>query len=249
MQGVDSSLGRGLFLVDHCFFVVVFFVEVDEVHCGSSLFRGAISRIVSYLATFEAGVVGHAGRRLGYTALCRSPLLSPLIRGPKVAEVHWNGLVIEHSGGVGRVDWRHPVSDRIAISTGVGWCPPSHGLLGMLKEGWGWLSSLGPRVSPISSICSPEVALIPKHILYDLAGFGRVDCLLLHFFVSGREGGLHYFGGDGSGEALEEEVGTFVVSCGVTCEPEQFLIRGDIGVDVRPPHVMVVQRSSHPLLF
>jgi len=70
-------------------------------------------------------------------------------------------------------------------------------------------------ISPVPCVRPPRITLVAEHTLNDLAGPGGVDRLLLHFFISGRERGLHYFGGDGSGESSEEEVGAFVVSCSV----------------------------------
>ena len=106
------------------------------------------------------------------------------------------------------------------VSGGVGWHPPPHSLLGALEEGWGWLPSLWLCILPISPVWSPRVALGPEHALNDLAGPGHVDHLLLHLLVSCWEGGLHYFGGDGVGETSKEEVGTFIVPCGVVHEME-----------------------------
>ncbi len=90
----------------------------------------------------------------------------------------------------------------------------------MLEEGWGQWPSLQSCVLPISPVWSPRVTLGPEHALNDLAGPGHIDCLLFHVFISRWEGGLHYFGGDGVGETSKEEVGAFIVPCGVVHKME-----------------------------
>ncbi len=238
---IDPPLHGGFLLVDHHFIVVAFFVEIDEVGRGPMSLCGTVSHIVSHLATFKAGVVSSVRGCLGDATSCHSSLLSPAIWGSRMAEVHWDRLVIEHWWGIGRVYWGCPVSDQIMVSSGVGWRPTPHSLLGALKEGWGQLSSLQSCVPPISSVWSSGVALGSKHILNDLAGPGHIDCLLLHLFIACWKGGFHDFSGNGLGEASKEEVGTLVVSCGVVCKVKQLFKRGDIGVDIRPFHSVVVK--------
>ena len=129
-----------------------------------------------------------------------------------MAEVHWDGLIIKCWRGVGRVNWRHPVSDRVTVSGGVGWRPTPHSLLEALKESWGRLSSLRSCIPPVSSIWSSKIALGSEHVLDDLAGPGHVNGFLFHFLVACWKGGFHDFSSDGSGEALKEKVGALIVS-------------------------------------
>ena len=207
-------------MVDHCLIIVAFFVEVDEVGHGPLSLCWTVLHVVSQLATFKAGIVGGARCHLGDVASCCSPLLSPTVRSPGMAEIHWDRLVVEHWRGIGRVDQRCPVSNGVAVSSGVGWHPPPHRLLGVLEEGWGRWPSLWPCVPPVSSVWSPGVTLGSKHALNDLTGPGCVDCLLFHLLVSCRKGGFHYFSGNRAGETLKEEVSTFIVACSVVHKME-----------------------------
>src|SRR5258708_14226433 len=204
MEGVDLPLHRGLSWVNCWFMVEGSFVEVDKVCGGSSSSGGAIPGVMPILPAFEAGVVVSVRYGLGNTVLHRSPPSSPLVRGSGSAEVHGDGSVVKCRRGSGRVYRGCPVSDRISIRGGVWRGPTPHVLLGALEEWLGRLSYLLGGISPISRVRSPGVALVAEHTLDDLAGSGGVDCFLFHLFVSSWERGLHYFGGDGSGESSEE---------------------------------------------
>src|SRR5260370_38789776 len=139
---VDPSLCGSFLLVDHCLIVIAFFIKVDEVGRGPLSLHWTVSRIVSQLAAFEAGIVSSARCCLGDAASCCSSLLSPSVRSSGMAEIHWDRLVVERWGGVRGVDWRCPVSDGGAVSSRVGWHPPPHCFLGALGESWGGGCSL-----------------------------------------------------------------------------------------------------------
>ena len=115
MEHVNSSLCGGFFGVDYCFIVKTLFIEVDEVRGGSSSPGGAVPSVMPHLAAFKACVVIGAWRRLSDAVSCHSPLLSPVVWGPRTAEVHGDGSVVKGWRGSGRIYWWCPISDRISI--------------------------------------------------------------------------------------------------------------------------------------
>src|SRR5713226_7596396 len=119
MECIDPSLHGGFFLVDHHLIIIAFFIEVDEVGCGPSLLCWTVLHIMSQLATFKAGIIVSVRCCLGDVASCCPPLLSPVVRSSRTAEIHWNRLVIERRRGVRGVDWGCPVSDGVLVSSRV----------------------------------------------------------------------------------------------------------------------------------
>src|SRR5258708_15462482 len=174
------------------------------------------------MSTFETCVVVGTWGCLGDAVSCRSPLSSPLVRGPGATEVHGNGSIVERRRGSRQVYRGCPVSDRVSVCRGVWWSPSPHGLLGTLEELLRLPSLLG-CIPPVPCIRPSRVPLVAEHALDNLTGPGGVDGFLFHFLIPGRERGLHHFGGNGSGESSEEEVGAFVVPCGIFGQAEQFL--------------------------
>ena len=210
---------------------------------------GAVTGVVSYLPAFEAGVVSGSGGCLGDAVSSASSLTSPLVRGSGAAEVHWYWSVVKGRGCRRGIYGRSPISDGVPVGGSVWWGPSPHILLGALEKLLRQLSSLWRRASPISGIGSSCVGLVAEHTLDNLAGPRGVDRLLFHLFVASRERGFHYLRSDGAGESSKEEVSTLIVSCGILCESEQLLERGDVCVDVGPFHPVVVEGGSGPLLL
>ena len=163
----------------------------------------AVSGIVADLSAFETRVVSHSRGSLSDPGPGVSPLSSPLVWGPRTAEVHRYRSVVEGRRGSGRIYRWSPVSDRVSVSRRVWGRPSPHILLGALEERLGCLSCL-VRGAPISRIGASGVALIAKHALNDLARPGSVNGFLLHLLVSCGDWGFHDFGGDGTRESPEE---------------------------------------------
>ncbi len=150
-KGVDLPLGGSFFWVNHGFLIEGTFFEVDEICGGPSPSSWAVLRIVPYLPTFKACVISSAGHSLGDAVSCVSSLPSPLVWGPGATKVHRNRSVVERRRSSGRINWWGPISNGVSVRRSVRWGPASHGLLRVLEELLGWLSTL-LGCSPVSGI-------------------------------------------------------------------------------------------------